>query len=219
MLLMGKRKIVNPDFGVFKPLVAFTALGVGDLGRLGQGNGSLRVTFGAGGLFAGVAFETGLLRGSKGRWIVRVVINIVMASGTGILESLDVKAVRDGNIVRVDFGRGSFHIKNTGMAADAVGIDLVKLGGKTGMFSFALKGEDVDARHQGVARGVTFRAVNLGMKIRLLPEGGFSLLMMAGDTEFLLRCRIGGQGHCGIQTQDRQNAPKGPTPERQMRHF
>lgn len=77
------------------------------------------------------------------------------------------------------------------MAADTVWIDLVKLGRETGMFSIAPKGEDVDAWHHGMACCVTFRTVDLGMQIRLLPERGFSLLMMAGDAEFLLRGRIG----------------------------
>jgi len=71
---------------------------------------------------------------------------------------------------RVDSRRSFFYLKNTGVATDAVWVDLVKLGRETGMFSIALKGEDVDAWHQGMACCVTFRTVDLGMQIRLFQK-------------------------------------------------
>ena len=216
MLLMGEGKVVNSNLGPFKSLMTLAALGVRDLGRLWQRDGPFGMTFRAGGFFSGVAFKAGLLRGSKGGWIVGVVIDIVVAGGAGVVQFLNVEPMGDGNIIGVDSRRSFFYFKNTGVATDAVWVDLVKLGRETGMFSIALKGEDVDAWHQGMACCVTFRTVDLGMQIRLFPEGGFSLLMMAGDAEFFLRCRIGGQGHCGIEAHDRQNAPEDPGPERKM---
>ena len=150
-----------------------------------------------------MAFETGLLCGPEGRGIMRVVVDIVMTRGTGVLQFLDVEPMGNGNIVGVDFRRGSLHIKDALMAADAVGVNLVKLGRKTGMFSSAFEGKDVDARHQGMACRVAFRAVDLGMEVRLLPERRLSLLVVAGNTELLLGRRIGGQGDGGIEAQNR----------------
>lgn len=95
-------------------------------------------------------------------------------------------------MVRVDFRRGSLYIKNTLMATDTVWVNPVKLGRKTCMFSSTLKRKDVDARYQGMASRMTLRAVDLGMERRLLPERRFSLLLMAGETEFLLGRRICG---------------------------
>src|SRR5512147_2473285 len=110
----------------------------------------------------------------------------------------------DRNVVRVDFGGSPFHIKHTLMAADAVWIDLVKLGRKTRVLPSALKREDVDAWHQGVARGMTLRAVNLGVEVRLFPKRRFPLLMVAGDAEFLLGRRVRGQGDGRIEAEKDQ---------------
>jgi hypothetical protein len=93
------------------------------------------------------------------------------------------------------------------MTADAVWIDLVKFGGKTSMLSVAFKGKDVDTGHQGMTGRMALRTIDLGVHGRLFPERGFTLLMMTGDTEFLLGRRIGGQCNGGIHTQYDENAP------------
>ena len=111
--------------------MTFAALGMRDLGCLWQRDGPFGMTFRAGGLFSGVAFEAGLLRGSKGGWIVGVVVDIVVAGGAGVLQFLDVEPMGNGNIVRVDFRRSFLHLKNTGVATDAVWVDLVELGRET----------------------------------------------------------------------------------------
>ncbi len=111
------------------------------------------------------------------------------------------------DIIRVNFRRSSLHLENTLVAADAVRIDLVKFSRETGVLPPALEGKDVDARHQGMARGMTLRAVNLGVQVRLLPKRRLPLLMMTGDAEFLFGCGVGGQGDGGIHTQYDQNAP------------
>ena len=54
---------------------------------------------------------------------------------------------------------------------------------------------------------MALRAVDLGMKGGLLPEGRLLLLMMTGDAEFLLRRGVGGQGNGCINGQYRQNSP------------
>jgi len=154
-----------------------------------------------------MAFKAGFFGRTKGGRIVGVVINVVVARGAGVLQLLNMEPVRDGDTVRVDFRRGSLHVKDSLMAADAIWIDLVKFGGKTGMLPFALERKDIDARHHGMARRMALRAVNLRMYGRLLPEGRFPLLLMAGNTEFLLGRRIGGEGDGRIHTQDDQNAP------------
>lgn len=81
-----------------------------------------------------------------------VVINVVVARGAGVFQLLNMKPVWNGDLVRIDFRRGSLHIKDTLVTADAVWIDLVKFGRKTGMFPFALERKDIDARHHGMTR-------------------------------------------------------------------
>ncbi len=105
------------------------------------------------------------------------------------------------------------------MAADAVGVNLVELGRKARVLSSAFEGEDVDARHQGMAGRMALGAVDLGMKGRLLPKGGLPLTLMAGETEFLLSRGIGRQGDRRINPEDDQNASQGPGPERKTGQF
>jgi hypothetical protein len=93
------------------------------------------------------------------------------------------------------------------MATDAVWVDLVKLGGKPGMLSIALKRKDVDTGHQGVTGRMALGAIDLGVHGRLFPEGGFTLLVMTSDAEFLLGRRIGRQCNSSIHTQYDQNTP------------
>ena len=85
-----------------------------------------------------MAFKTGLLGGSKSGWIMGVVVNVVVARGTGVLQFLDVEPMGNGNIVGVYLRRGTFDIQNPRMATNAVWVNLVKLGRKTGMVSAAL---------------------------------------------------------------------------------
>jgi hypothetical protein len=117
-----------------------------------------------------MAFKTGFFGGTKCRWIMGVVINVVVARGTGVFQLLNMEPVRNGDTVRVDFGRGPLHIKDALMTADAIWIDLVKLSGKTGMLPFTLERKDIDARHHGMTRRMALRAVDLRMQGRLLPE-------------------------------------------------
>jgi hypothetical protein len=76
-----------------------------------------------------------------------VVINIVVTGSAGVLQLLNVETVRDRDIIRVDFRRGSLHIENLLVATDAVGIDLVELSRKARMLSSALQWKDINARH------------------------------------------------------------------------
>ncbi len=93
------------------------------------------------------------------------------------------------------------------MATDAIWIDLVQLSRKTGVLSITLKRKDIDAWHQGVACRMALGAVDLGMHGRLLPKLGLPLLMMTGDTEFLLGRRIGGKCDGRINHQYHQDSP------------
>ena len=98
-----------------------------------------------------MAFKAGFLGGTKGRWIMRVVIDIVMTGGTGIFQLLDMETVWDRNIIRIQIGGSPLDSENTRVTTDAVRIDLVQFGGKASMFPPALERKDVDARHQGMA--------------------------------------------------------------------
>lgn len=147
---------------------------------------------------------------------MRIVINIIVARGAGILQLLYVETMRNRDVVRIDLRGGTLHIKDTLMTTDAVRIDLVEFGRKTSMLPIALQGKDIDARHQGVTCCMTLGAIDLGMQGRLLPKGGFPLLMMAGDAEFLLGRRISGEGDGRIKHENDQTSPQGPGPERKM---
>ena len=136
-----------------------------------------------------------------------IMINIVVTGGAGVLQLLNMETVRDRDIIRIDLGGCAFHIKNTRMATNTVRINLVQFGRKPGMLSFALKRKDIDARHQGMSGRMTLRAVDLGMHRRLLPERRLPLLVVTGDTEFLLGCGIGGECNRSIPPEDDQNAP------------
>ena len=104
-----------------------------------------------------MAFKAGLFRRTKGGWIVRVVIDIVMTGGAGILQLFDMETVWDRNIIWIQIRRSSLDSKNTRVAADTIWINLVQLGRETSMLSFALQGENIDARHQGMAGCMTLR--------------------------------------------------------------
>ena len=138
---------------------------------------------------------------------MRVVIDIVMTGGTGIFQLLDMETVWDRNIIRIQIGGSPLDSENTRVTTDAVRIDLVQFGGKASMFPPALERKDVDARHQGMACRMTLRTADLGMQGRLLPKRRLPLLVMAGDTEFLLGRGIGGERNRSIHTQYDQNAP------------
>lgn len=75
------------------------------------------------------------------------------------------------------------------------------------MLPSTLQGKDVDAGRESMARRMAFRAIDLGMHIRLLPKGRLSLLVVTGDAEFFLGRGIGGQSHGSIKAQDSQDAP------------
>ncbi len=207
MFPVGKRMTEDLNLYFFIPFVAFAALRMGHLRGLWQGDRSFRVAGRARRFLPFVTFETGLFRGSKGRWIMGVVIDIVMAGGAGVFQFFDMETVWNGDIVRVKVGRSLIDIKNTLMAADTVRIDLVQFGGKTRMFPLARQGKDIDARHQGMTCRMTLGAVDFGMQGGLFPKRGLLLLMMmTGDTEFLLGRGIGGKRDGGIKDQDCQNS-------------
>ena len=151
---------------------------------------------------------------TEGGRVMGVVVHIVMAGGAGVLQFLDVEPMRNGDVVGVDLWGGLLHVKNPLVAADAVRIDLVQLRRKACVLAPAFEGKDVDAGRQGVAGRVTLRAVDFGMEGRLLPEGGFPLPLMTGDTKLLLGRGIGRQGDRRINAEDDQNASQGPGPER-----
>ena len=110
-----------------------------------------------------MALETGFFRGTKGRRIVRIVVNIVMARGARILQLFYMETVWDRDVVRIDFRGGSLHTKDLLVATDAVRIDLVQFGRKTCMLPIALQRKDVDARHQSMTCRMALRATDLGM--------------------------------------------------------
>jgi hypothetical protein len=154
-----------------------------------------------------MALKAGLFGRTKGGWIVRVVIDIVMTGCAGIFQLFDMETVRNGDIVRIQIGRGLLDGKNTGVTTDAVRVDLVQFSRKASMFPITLERKNIDTRHQGVARRMALRAIDLGMEGRLLPERGLALLVMTGETEFLLGCGIGRKCNRSIHSQDDQNAP------------
>jgi hypothetical protein len=164
MFPVWKGKVIKFDFYIFKSPVAFAAFRMGDFRSLWQGNGLLGVTGQTSGLLPPVTFKARLFGGTKGGWVVRVVIDIVMTGRAGIFQLFDMETVRDRNIIRIQIWGSPLDTKNTRMATNAVGIDLVKLGGKTCMLSSALERKNIDARHQGMAGGMTLRAVDFGMQ-------------------------------------------------------
>ena len=111
-----------------------------------------------------MTFEAGLFGRPKGRRIMRIMINVVVARGAGILHLLDMESVGNRDIVRVNLWRRLLHMKNALMAADAVWVDLVQFGRETRVLPSALEGKDVNARHQGMAGRMALGAVNLGME-------------------------------------------------------
>ena len=64
---------------------------MGDLIGLGQGNRSLGVACGAGGLFPAMAFEAGLFAWPEGWGVVGVMVDIVVTGGAGVLQFLDME--------------------------------------------------------------------------------------------------------------------------------
>lgn len=125
----------------------------------------------------------------------------------------------DGDLVGVNFGRSALHIENTLVTADTVGIDMVELRGKPGVYPLARQGKDVDARHQGMTCCMTLGAADFGMEGRLFPERRCLLLMMAGDTEFFSGRCVGGKGDRRIKQQDHHGSSQGPNPKRKMWKF
>lgn len=174
---------------------------------LWQRNGFLGVTGRTSRLLPPVTFKTCLFRRPKSGGIVGVVIDIVMAGGAGIFELLNMETVRDRYTIRIQIGRSPLNRENTRVTTDAVRIDLVQFGRKAGMFSSAPERKDIDARHEGMPGGMTLRAVDLGMHDRLLPKRRFPLLVMTGNTEFLLRGGIGRQCNGRIHGQYDQTPP------------
>ncbi len=75
-----------------------------------------------------MAFKAGLFGGTKGGWIVRVVIDIVMTGGAGIFQLFNMETVRDRNTIRIQIWRSPFDRENTRVTADAIWIDLVQFG-------------------------------------------------------------------------------------------
>lgn len=174
---------------------------------LRQRDGFLGVTGRTSRLLPPVTFKTCLFRRPKSGGIVGIVIDIVMTGGARIFQLLDMKTVWDRNTIRIQIGRSPLNRENTRVTTDAVRIDLVQFGGKTGMFSSALERKNIDARHEGMAGCMTLRAVDLGMHDRLLPKRRFPLLVMTGNTEFLLRGGIGRKCHSRIHGQYDQTPP------------
>ena len=132
---------------------------------------------------------------------MRVVIDIVMTGRAGIFQLFDMETVRNGDIVRIQIGRGLFDRKNTRVATDAVRIDLVQFSREASMFPITLERKNIDARHQGMACCMALRAIDLGMQCGLFPKRGFLLLMVTGDTEFFLGRGIGRECNRGIHPQ------------------
>ena len=180
---------------------------MGNLRRLRQRDRSFGMAFGTGGFIPAVAFEARLLRRPERGRVVGIMVNIVVASRAGIPQLVDMEPMGNRDIEGVDFGRGLLHLKNMGVAANAVWIDLVEFGREACMFCPALERKDVDAWHECMTGRVTLGTVDLRVEGRLLPERGFLLLAMAGETKFLLRRRVGGQGDGGIKDEYRQNGP------------
>lgn len=146
VLPMGKGVVANSDLGILKSLVTFIALRMGDLDGLRQGNLPLGVTSRACRLLPFMTFEAGLFGRAEGGWVVRVMVDIVVARGAGILQLFDMETVRNRDIVRVKMGESLLDIKHSLMATNTVRIDLIEFGRKTRMFPSAGEGKDIDAR-------------------------------------------------------------------------
>jgi len=106
MFLVRKREIINLNLSIFKPLVAFAALGMGDISRFWERDCPFGVASRTCGFLSLVAFETSLFRRSKCRWIMGVMVNIVVTGGTRVFQLLDMEMVRDPDAIRINF-RGS----------------------------------------------------------------------------------------------------------------
>ena len=171
MFPVGEREVKNFDFCIFKSLVTFAALRMGCFNVFWQRDGTFGVACGTGCLLSFVTFKASLFWGTKCGWIVGIMVNIIMARGTGVFQLVDMKTVRNRDIVRIETWGSSIDIKNMGMTTDTVWIDLVKFSRETCMLSPAFQREDIDARHQGMASRVTLRTVDLGMQGGLFPKG------------------------------------------------
>ena len=80
-----KRKIIDLNFGIFKPLMTFAAFRMGDLCRRRQRKSAFRMTGRTRGFLPAMTFKAGFLGRAESRWVMRVMIDIVVAGGAGIL--------------------------------------------------------------------------------------------------------------------------------------
>jgi hypothetical protein len=207
MFSVRKRKVVNPNFCILESLVTLTALRMGGLYRFRQRNGLFGMARGAGGFFPTMTFKTGFFGRTKSRRVMGIMINIVVTGSAGVLQLLNMEPVRNRDIIGIDLGGSAFYIINTRMATNTVRIDLVQFSREASMFPITLERKNIDARHQGMTRCMALRAVNLGMQGGLFPKGRFPLLMVTGDTEFLLGRGIGGEGDGCVESHNRQDSP------------
>jgi hypothetical protein len=128
--LMGKVDVVDLDLGVQETSMAFVAGGVGRLAHLRKGDGSLWMALRAGGLSPLMACKTSLFWGSEGGRDFRVVIDIVMAGNTGVVQHLNVKLVGYFNLPHVIFIVSWLISNQILMATSAIRVYPVNLGGE-----------------------------------------------------------------------------------------
>jgi hypothetical protein len=107
--------------------VTLVAGGVGCLGRLRNGDGTFGMTLPAGGLLPLMAFKTSLFWRSKGRGDLRIVIDVVMAGNTGIVQRFNVKLVGYLDLPYVIFIEGWLISNQILMATSAIRVYPVNL--------------------------------------------------------------------------------------------
>jgi hypothetical protein len=127
---VGKVDVIDLDLGVQKASMTLVAGGVRRLGHPRKGDGPLGMALCAGGLLPLMAFKTSLFWGSEGGRNFWVMIDIVMAGGTGIVQQLNVELVGYFNLQRVIFIVGWFILNQILMATSAIRIYPVDIGGK-----------------------------------------------------------------------------------------
>ncbi len=93
MLLMGKRKAIDSNLYIFKPLVALSAFRMGHLQCLGQGDRLFGMAGGARSLLPPMTFEARLFRRPKSGRVMGIVINVVVTGGAGVLQLLNMEPV------------------------------------------------------------------------------------------------------------------------------
>jgi hypothetical protein len=77
------------------------------------------------GFFPAMALKASFFGRTKSGWVMRVVIDIVMARGAGIFQLFDMETMGYRDVIRIQVGRSPLDRKNSRVTTDTVRIDLV----------------------------------------------------------------------------------------------